>query len=188
MNIKGSVTNFSLTLALIGMSFDSSVKAILCSLALILAVYGIIILFENISPQPKWKTIVSYAKELDLTHFAFGLGMISLSSTMFEKSLIWPGILLLLSGGLLGALNSANLIGSGGAKIIKQKFIVGILIGLALLILGVIRIYLDWNSSADANTLEKMRDVSTPIMLASLGIIFIWHGCRRWRNLRRSKL
>ena len=185
MNIKASIPKFGFALVLIGLSLDSNQKIFVYTPAAILVLYGIVILFENISLKSIWKTIVSSTKDLDITYFAFGFGMISLSTKMVTDSLVLPGIILLVSGVLLAGWNIGQIIGKGGSKILSQNVGVGIVLGSVMLIGGLIWLVMNWNKASINTILDKLNNAIEPIVVACTGIILIYFGWRRWRSFRR---
>ena len=185
MNIKASIPKFGFALVLIGLSLDSNQKIFVYTLAAILVLYGIVILFENISLKPIWKTIVSSTKDLDITYLAFGFGMISLSAKMLADSVVLPGIILLVSGVLLAGWNIGQIIGKGGSKILSQNVGVGIVLGSVMLIGGLIWLVMNWNKASINTILDKLNNAIEPIVVVCTGIMLIYFGWRRWRSFRR---
>jgi hypothetical protein len=185
MNIKASIPKFAFALVLIGLSLDSSQKIFVYTLVVILVLYGIVILFENISQKPIWKTIVSSTKDLDITYLAFGFGMISLSTKMLADSSVLAGIILLVSGVLLAGWNIGQLIGKGSSKILSHNVGVGIVLGSVMLIGGLIWLVMNWNKASINTISDKLSNAIEPIVVVCIGIMLIYFGWRRWRSFRR---
>jgi len=189
MNVKEGIPRLNLALALIGLTLGSTHHYLVTTyiLAAVLILYGTVTIFENKKPKPipqsTWGTIVNSAKNLDMTWFAFGLGMLNLSTKFFANSLIWPGIILLISFGLCATLNSAQLIGRGGAMLLSQNVKVGIIFGFIMLTGGAIWLVLSWNTGNTSTILLRLNNVIVQIVIVCMGIMLICFGFR----MRKTK-
>ena len=161
MNLKKFIPKIGFAITLLSLSLATKgFEGILgYVLAGILALVAIVLLFENKSSKPIWKSIVHWAEDLDITYVAFGLGLMLVSSKF--SSSIWATLLLLVSGVVFAGAGIGKLLGTSGSELIKKNAKVGIIVGFLFLIAGVIVGILSWNSVVE-NELRDMNEYFTP--------------------------
>jgi divalent metal cation (Fe/Co/Zn/Cd) transporter len=171
---------FSITLLSLSLSTTGFNKITDYVLAGIIALSGIFLLFENISSNTKWKSIVRWADDLDITYVAFGLGLILVSSKFSSNA--WSFLLLAGSGVIFAGAGISKLIGTGFSDVIKKNAIIGIIIGFFVFIAGVVMLIMTWNSIIE----EPLTNAYSPIIIICLGIEFIYFAFRKWYKSRKA--
>ena len=180
MNIKKFMPKIAFAIVLISLSVSAEGLDRIAGyvLAGIIASAAIVLLFENVSSRPTWKSFVRWADDLDLTYVAFGLGLMLISSKF--SSITWVYLLLLVSGALFAAAGIGKLIGVSGAEAIKKNAKSGIVIGVVFVIIGAVVCILTWNAIAE----DPLYNIPIPLFLVGVGSIFIWAA---WRKLHKKR-
>ncbi len=180
MNVKKFMPRIAFAIILISLSLSAGGfhRILDYVLAGIIALTAIVLLFENKSSKPIWKSFVRWADDLDLIYVAFGLGLMLISSKF--SSITWASLLLLVAGAFFAGAGIGKLIGEGGAEVIRRNAKIGIVTGVLFIIVGVVVCILTWNSIVE----EPLRNIPTPILVVGVGIIFI---CAGWRKLHKKR-
>ena len=179
MNIRRAIPKigFVLTLIALARSTEGFVRISDYLLAGIIALIALVLLFDNISSNRIWKSIVHSSEDFDITYVAFGLGMMLFSMKFSDNATIFAP--LLVAGALFAAYGSAQLIGTGFATAIKANAKISIVLGFVFLISGVAWCIVTWDSIIE----KPLSSTPFPIFLILLGLEVVYFSYRRWRNL-----
>ena len=169
---------FAIILLSLSLSAEGFERILDFVLAGIIALAAIVLLLENISSKPIWKSIVRWAEDLDITYVVFGVGLMLVSSAFSSST--WAFLLLLVAGVVFASAGIVKLVGTGFSKVLKTNAKVGIVLGFLYLIAGVVLCIATWNSIVE----EPLSNTPRPILIISLGIIFISFGWRKWFKSR----
>jgi hypothetical protein len=176
--MRKSIPKIAFVLTLIGLSQYSqgSIKILDYVLAGMIALIALVLLLENISSKPTWKSIVSSADQFDLTYAAFGIGMIAFSFKFTNNG--WIFVPLFAAGGLFTGFGSGELIGTGFSGLIKSNAKISIILGFLFLVAGVAWLIVRWDSIVESPSSRT----PFPIFLILLGIEVVYFSFRKWRK------
>jgi hypothetical protein len=186
INKKEGVRKLGLAISLIGMTLGAKGNLIVVYvLAFIIAVDGAILIFENIRQNKQWKIITDAARGVELTYFAFGLGMLNLLGKMPEWSASW--ILLFAAGLVFITYNIIELIGGGGKKVIEASPEIGLFIGLGVFLGGACWILISIrDETPNINLIVEFGNLSTQIIVFFYGIMLaIFSVLKLKRNVNK---
>ena len=183
MNMDKFIPKIALAITLVSLSPSTQgfEKILGYVIAGVIALAAIVLLFENKSSKPIWKSIVHWAESLNMTYVAFGLGLMLVSSKF--SNITWARLLLLVSGVVFAGAGIGKLIGKSGSELVKLDAKIAGIIGFIFIIAGVVVGVLTWNSIID----KPLLNAPYPILLVFVGIIFIYFGCRKLLKLAYPK-
>lgn len=92
----------------------------------------------------------------------------------------WPSFLLFISGILFTSYAIGQFVGKGFSRTVKEDARIGIISGCLCLMGGVVWFVMTWTSIME----KPLSNAPEPILIISLGTIFIYLGWRKWRNSR----
>ena len=181
INLKVGIPKFSFIMALIGLSLGTKSNPIVIYVLVgVVALDGIILVFEKTSSKLFWNTIVDAARVMDFTYLSFGIGMVNLGKKILTPSFSWVGILLLLGGASFAYLNVAELIGKGSKSVLVYSKKKAVILGLLMSVGGAIWLGFSW-SIANLSILSRINNVVVQILIVGIGIILVYLGRRKPR-------
>jgi len=178
MNVRKFISRigFAITLLSLSLSAKGFERISDYILAGIIGLAAIVLLFENKSSRPIWKSIVRLADDLDITYVVFGLGLMLVSSKFSSSA--WASLLLLVSGVVFAGAGVGKLLGTAGSKVLKANAKIGVVLGFLFLIAGLVVSILTWSSIVE----KPLLNAPYPILIICVGIVFIYFGWRKWRK------
>jgi hypothetical protein len=184
LNWKQSVKNVGIGITLLGLTVTlKGIYQILSyTLASIIIVESLIILFENISTNKVWKKIVEQTGFFDATYIGLGLGLFKLGVTYANIGWEWFGVIVLLVSAILLGAGIGENFGKSYKTIVKQNWKFGALVGVVFIILGVVQMIISWNS------IMKKAIINAPIpaTFIVLGVIWICYAVLKEKKAKNS--
>ena len=181
MNMRKFISKIGFAIILLSLSLSAEGFERISDYVLvgIMALAATVLLFENKSSKPFWKSLVRWSDDMDITYVVFGLGLMLVSSEF--SNIVWATLLLLVSGAVFAGAGIGKLIGTGFSEVLKTNAKIGIIFGFICLVAGVVVCITTWNSILA----EPLSNAPRPILIICVAILFIYFGWNKWRKSRK---
>ena len=180
MNWRKFVSKAGTAITLLGLTLATKTTGQTTNYILvgIIGIDSLIMLFENISKNKIWKSIIVQADSFDFTYIGFGLGLFKLGVSFAANSSPWPYVLTASAGLLFVGSGIGSNIMQGYNTVVTKDPRMGFLLGILCLVYGFIKLVMDW--SLILNNPKIYADV--PVLLIFMGFAFMFIGWKRWKN------
>jgi len=184
LNWKQFAKNVGIGVTLIGLTLTiKGIYQILSyTLAAIIIVEALIVLFENISTNKTWKRVVAQTGGFDLTYVGLGLGIFKLGVSYANSGSEWVGAIALLFSAILMGLGIGENFSQSYKAILEKGRKFGVAMGIIFIILGVVQMIISWNSIiTKANV-----NAPVPATFIILGVIWICYAVLKGKVVKNK--